>query len=152
LRDRRDRRHRLGESGDDADILHTRCMMNWCIGRQGRWAEAERAYRLLATDRADVLGPHHADTLDTRENIGKALAWQGLWDEAEMEWRNTAALREHMLGEEHPDTLRTRQLAAYATGLRAREAGKRVGRRKAIADLEHILDAQIQVRGQDHKE
>jgi hypothetical protein len=68
-------------------------MLCWSIGKQGRWAEAERDYRQLTADRAAVLGSRHPDTLDTRENVGKALAWQGNWEQAGHEWSQLAALR-----------------------------------------------------------
>jgi tetratricopeptide (TPR) repeat protein len=152
LRCRRERRQRRGGHGDDPDILHTRCMLCWSIGKQGRWAEAERDYRQLTADRAQVLGPYHADTLDTRENIGKALAWQGRWAEAERELDQLTALRSAALGERNADTLRTRQLAAYAAGRLARQGGNRATRRRAIAVLREILDAQIDVCGEDHRE
>lgn len=152
LRRRRERRQRRGGRGDDPDILHTRCMLCWSIGKQGRWPEAERDYRQLADDRTGVLGPYHADTLDTRENIGKALAWQGRWAEAEREWDQLTALRSATLGERNPDALRTRQLAAYAAGRLARQDGNRSGRRRAIAVLQEILDAQIDACGEDHRE
>lgn len=149
---RRERLRRQGADHDDADILHTRCMMYWTIGRQGRWAEAERGYRELAADRAAILGPDHADTLDTRENIGKSLAWQGKWADAESEWNDLTIERARTLGEKHPDTLGTYQLEAYAAGLLAREAGNRTSLRRAIAVLQEVLDAQVDVRGADHKE
>jgi Tetratricopeptide repeat len=152
LRLRRERRHRHGWQGDDADITHTRCMLCWSIGKQGRWAEAERGYRQLAADRARLLGSAHADTLDARENIGKSLAWQGNWAEAAREWSQLASLRTAVLGDRNPDTLRARQLAAYASGLLARETGHRDGRRRAAADLREVLDAQVDTRGEDHKE
>jgi hypothetical protein len=152
LRRRRERRRRRGGHGDDPDILHTRCMLCWSVGKQGRWAEAERDYRQLTADRAGVLGLYHPDTLDTRENIGKALAWQDRWAEAEREWDQLTALRSAALGEKNPDTLRARQLAAYAAGRLAREDGNRADRRRAIAVLREILDAQIDVRGDDHRE
>jgi tetratricopeptide (TPR) repeat protein len=152
LRLRRERLRRRGETDDDADILHTRCMLCWSIGRQGRWGEAERDYRQLARDRARKLEPDHADTLDTRENIGKALAWQGNWAASEIEWKELARQRAAHLGQKHPDTLRTRQLAAYAAGLLAREAGNRAARRRAITALKEVLDVQVDVRGNDHKE
>lgn len=153
LRDRRQRRQQDGLQGDDADIMHTRCMMCWSIGKQGRWAEAERDYRQLAADRAGLLGPRHADTLDTRENIGKSLAWQGNWAEAARVWDQLAALRTEVLTARHADTLRTRQLAAYAVGILARaETGNRDGRRRAVSMLREVLDAQIDIRGENHKE
>ena len=152
LQRRRERRQRRGGHGDDPDILHTRCMLCWSIGKQGRWAQAERDYRQLTADRAGLLGSYHADTLDTRENIGKALAWQDKWAEAERELSRLTALRSAALGERNPDTLRTHQLAAYAAGRLAREDGNRAGRRRAIAVLRQILDAQIDVCGEDHRE
>jgi tetratricopeptide (TPR) repeat protein len=152
LRRRRERRLGRGGHGDDPDILHTRCMLYWSIGKQGRWAEAEGDYRQLTADRTGILGSYHADTLDTRENIGKALAWQGRWAEAEREWGQLTALRSAALGERNADTLRTRQLAAYAAGRLAREDGNRASRRRATAVLREILDAQTDVRGEDHRE
>jgi hypothetical protein len=152
LQRRRERRQRQGGDGDNPDILHTRCMLCWSIGKQGRWAEAERDYRKLTADRTAVLGSYHADTLDTRENIGKALAWQDRWAEARREWDQLTALRSAALGERNPDTLRTRQLAAYAAGRLAREDANRPGRRRATAVLREILDTQIDVRGEDHRE
>jgi tetratricopeptide (TPR) repeat protein len=152
LRLRRQRRQQDGQQGDDADILHTRCMLCWSIGKQGRWPEAERDYRQLATDRARLLRPDHADTLDTRENIGKALAWQGQWARARREWAQLAVLRTDVLGPRNPDTLRTRQLAAYATGILARESASPNDQRQATTDLEEILDTQIDVRGENHQE
>jgi tetratricopeptide (TPR) repeat protein len=149
---RRERRQRDGRHGDDADIMHTRCMLSWSVGKQGRWAEAERDFRQLAADRAGLLGSLHADTLDTRQNIGKSLAWQGDWAEAAREWDRLAALRTEVLGDRNPDTLRTRQLAAYATGILARETGNRDSRRRAATDLREVLHAQIDARGEDHKE
>jgi hypothetical protein len=151
LRLRRERRQRQGHQEDDADIMHTRCMMYWCIGKQGRWAEAEHDYRQLTADRAALLGSAHADTPDTRENIGKCLAWQGKWAQAADEWDRLAALRTTALGATNPDTLRTRQLAAYATGLLARQSGNRASRRRAATDLREILRVQVDVRGEDHQ-
>jgi tetratricopeptide (TPR) repeat protein len=152
LRLRRERRQRGGHQDDDADIMHTRCMMCWSIGKQGRWAEAEHDYLQLTADRAALLGPAHPDTLDTRENIGKCLAWQGKWAQAKDEWARLAALRTTALGARNPDTLRTRQLAAYATGLLARQSGNRATRRRATTDLREILRTQTDVRGDDHQE
>lgn len=152
LRLRRQRREQNGQQDDDADIMHSRCMMGWSIGKQGRWAEAERDYRQLAADRAMLLGPRHADTLDTRENIGKSLAWQGNWAEAMHEWNQLAELRAEVLAPANPDTLRARQLAAYAAGILAQETGNRDRRRKAAAALREVLNAQKEIRGENHKE
>jgi len=152
LRRRRERRQQRGGLGDDPQILHTRCMLCWSIGRQGRWPEAERDYRQLAADRTAVLGAGHADTLDTLENIGKSLAWQGRWAEAEREWDQIAALRSAALGETNPNTLRTRQLAAYAAGRLAWEDRNNSARRRATAALQAILDTQLDVCGEDHRE
>ncbi len=149
-----ERRRQRGAEGDDAHILrlHSRCMTNWCVGKQGRWAEAEQGYRQLVTDREEFLGPHHPDTLDARYNIGKALAWQGKWTAAENEWSHTAADRAQALGYLHPDTLLTRQLELYAGGYRAWQSGDNGGRRTAIAGLETVLGAQLEKRGDDHRE
>jgi len=127
-------------------------MTNWCVGRQGRWAEAEQGYRQLVTDREEALGPDHPDTLDAKECIGKALAWQGKWAAAENEWRHTTSDRAQALGEQHPDTLLTRQLQLYAGDYQAWQSGDRGARRLAVAGLEMVLAAQREKRGDGHRE
>jgi eukaryotic-like serine/threonine-protein kinase len=127
-------------------------MTNWCVGRQGRWAEAEHGYRQLVTDREEALGPDHPDTLDARFDIGKALAWQGKWAAAENEWRHTTSDRAQALGEHHPDTLLARQLQLYAGGYQAWQGGDHRARRMAVAGLEMVLGIQREKRGDDHRE
>jgi hypothetical protein len=127
-------------------------MINWCVGRQGRWAEAEHGYRQLVTDREETLGADHPDTLDAGFNIGKALAWQGKWAAAENAFQHSTSDRVRALGDHHPDTLLARQLLLYAGGYLARQNGDRRGIRMAAAGLEMVLSAQRDKRGDDHRE
>jgi hypothetical protein len=152
LRSRRERLHRRGIADDTVEMLHVRCKLCWCIGRQGRWAEAERAYRELVADRRRILGRDHADTLDTRFNVAKCLAWHGMWADATTEWRRVADDRERALGVLHPDALATRQLEHFADGYVAWRRGDRRALRAAATALKRILDAQTEVRGEDHRD
>lgn len=151
LREYRDRHQRRGQAHDDAFMLHTRCKLCWCVGKQGRWDTAERDYRLLLTDRAAILGPHHADTLDTLESLGKTLAWQGRWTDAEAEFHTLTAGRRLTLGEQHPDTLLACQLETYVAGYQARLRRDRRGQRAATARLNQILQDQESTRGVKHR-
>ncbi|MBV8215047.1 MAG: tetratricopeptide repeat protein [Verrucomicrobia bacterium] len=80
----------------------------WILQDQGKYRDAEVAFRDVLTVREEALGPEHPDTLATRERLARALAFEGKYAEAEAEYRAVIQLRQKILGSEHPDALTPR--------------------------------------------
>ena len=78
------------------------------LGRQSRFADAEKEFRALIPARERTLGAEHPDTLISRQNLATALSLLGKSADADAEDRAVLAIRERTLGPEHPDTLISR--------------------------------------------
>jgi hypothetical protein len=103
---------RLG--ANHATILLMRYRRALGAGQQGRWKEAEGAFREVLEAQQLVLGANHRSTLDTRHDLARAMAQQGRWKEAERTFREVLSARERVLGANHPSTLATRSELARA--------------------------------------
>jgi tetratricopeptide (TPR) repeat protein len=86
------------------DTLRTRHELAWVAASQGRWAEAEAAYRGVLDARRHVLGKEHHHTLTTRYQLAWTLAAQGRRSTAIKEYEKVLDARRRVLGETHPDT------------------------------------------------
>ncbi|WP_432040195.1 tetratricopeptide repeat protein [Streptomyces cucumeris] len=86
------------------------------LGRLGRWREAARLHRAVATERERLLGPDHPDTLASRYEIAFALGRLDHPGQALRGYAEVAAARERVLGPGHPDTLAARQETAFTLG------------------------------------
>ena len=103
---------RLGPN--HATILLMRYRRALGAGQQGRWKEAEGAFREVLEAQQLALGANHRSTLDTRHDLARAMAQQGRWKEAERTFREVLSARERVLGANHPSTLATRSELARA--------------------------------------
>ncbi|MEO3826620.1 tetratricopeptide repeat protein [Actinomadura sp. B10D3] len=85
--------------------------MRYAIARmaaaQGRYDEAEKAYREVHVVEEEVLGHDHPDTLTTCHWVARMVLAQGRHDAAERLFRQVLATRENVLGVDHPNTLET---------------------------------------------
>ncbi len=76
------------------------------LGRQGRYAEAERLERETLEASRRVLGPSDAATLRSMASLAITVENEGRLQEAERLDRDAIELAGRSLGPEHPDTLR----------------------------------------------
>ena len=109
---------------EDLDLLGLRHNLAQQIGRQGRYREAEEAFRVIweIRRRPEVLGEEHPRTLATRHNLAWQIGNQGRYREAEETFRAIWEIkrRPEVLGEEHPHTLTTRHNLAQQIGNQGR--------------------------------
>ena len=118
-----DRRRVLGvEHPRTLTTLHE---LAWVSAQEGKWEQAETAYRELLVLRVRVLGEDHPDTMVIRHELAWIAARRGRTAEAESRYSDVLDQRRRILGEDHPDTLATQ---------RAREELRR-GR---IIDARHL--------------
>lgn len=117
--------------------------VQFALGRllndQGKYQEAEKILRQVATERGRILGPEHPDTLATRDSLAFALVWQSKYAEAEEEDRAILKLREKALGPAHPDTLTTRNNLASALLWDGKYAEAEIEYRRVITLREKLL-------------
>lgn len=81
---------------------------------QGRFEEAEKAFRGLVLDCERMLGAEHPETLAQRNNLANTLTAAGRAADGEKEHRHVLAIRERLFGAEHMDTLSSRYNLATA--------------------------------------
>ncbi len=132
----------------DADhpaLLDVRGLAAHQAGLQGRWGEAEAAYREVLKARQRVQGDDHHSTLATRHELGRAMARQERCGEAEAAYRELLKAKQRVLGDDHPSTL--------ATGNELIRSVANQGRwREAEAAFPALLEARRRVLGADHPE
>ncbi|HXM54355.1 MAG TPA: tetratricopeptide repeat protein, partial [Candidatus Dormibacteraeota bacterium] len=132
---------RLG--GRHPAILSAKNRIAYAVGEQGRWAEAEAAYRQVLDARRQVLGNDHPDTLATRHSLAFVVARRGRWVEAEAEFRKVLDAMTRTLGADHPSTLDAQHYLARAMA--------DLGRwREAEVSLLATLEAKQRVLGAEH--
>ena len=98
-------RHAVGNiSPESADVL-------FAIGEvryyEGRFADAERAYREVAGLRRDLLGLNAKETMEAEMAVGSACMQQERFNEADQLFRSTLDRQRRVLGERDPLTLNT---------------------------------------------
>ena len=102
-----DRRRVLGvEHPRTLTTLHE---LAWISAQEGKWDQAETAYRELLDLRVRVLGEDHPDTMVIRHELAWILARRGRTAEAESRYSDVLDQRRRILGEEHPDTRATQE-------------------------------------------
>jgi tetratricopeptide (TPR) repeat protein len=106
---------------------------------QGKYGDAERAFRAVIEVRARVLGPEHPDTLDSRHRLIYPLSRQTKYGEAEAEAREVLKLREKVLGPEHIDTLVSRYALAEPLVDQGKYAEAEALYREVIRLVEKVL-------------
>ena len=137
--------HALGQRlGDDHPaILDLRSALAFETGMQGRWREAERAYREIVETMRHVLGADHRSTLNAQHNLARTEIEQGRWAEAEAIYLEVLEARQRVLGPVHPATFSSRMHIAWAATEQGRWA-------EAEAIYVEVLEARQRVLGPDH--
>ena len=113
------------------------------FAERGDFADAEKVYRSIYTERKDSLGADHPKTLEVLNNLIVVLARQRKHEQAEGLARRALAARVRVLGEDHTDTL----TSMHSLGLALR------GRRKhteAESVLKKALAGRRKILGDDH--
>jgi tetratricopeptide (TPR) repeat protein len=100
-----DRRRVLG--AEHPRTLTTLHELAWISAQDGKWEQAETAYRELLDLRGRVLGEDHQDTMVIRHELAWIAARRGRTADAESRYSDVLDQRRRILGEEHPDTLAT---------------------------------------------
>lgn len=70
---------------------------------QGRYSEAEEAFKVAAQLRARILGTDHPDYTSTLNNLAVVYRSQGKYQEAERLYLEVKEIRARILGTDHPD-------------------------------------------------
>lgn len=86
---------------------------------QGRFNEAEEAFRLVLPGQWKALGPYHPETLLTRHNYALLLQQLGRYNEAAEELAQVLMAQSKLLGFDDPITLQT--TCSIALNLRLRD-------------------------------
>jgi hypothetical protein len=134
----------LDTGGDDLYApLAGRHQLAWIVAQQGRWAEAEMAFREVLDARIRELGGTHPSTLSTHHWLAWTVAKQGRWREAETALREIVDARCEVLGEDHPETLWTRHELAWTLASQGRWS-------EAEPIFQSVLDVRRQTLGADH--
>lgn len=128
---------------DSRDTLIARGQIGLALLETRRFAEAERIFSDLLSDRARLLGHDHEETLSTRGNYAKAVARNGRPNEALLILSRLRADRARLLGESHETTLATRGMIAH-TLLLAGDV------KASIRAYDALLEKQIEVLGETH--
>ena len=102
-----DRRRVLG--AEHLRTLTTLHELAWISAQEGKWDQAETAYRELLDLRVRVLGEDHPDTMVIRHELAWIAARRGRTAEAESRYSDVLDQRRRILGEEHPDTRATQE-------------------------------------------
>jgi hypothetical protein len=135
---------RLAKDGDDLYAPHTtRDLLAWIIAQQGRWPEAEAAFRKVLEERLGELGGSHPSTLNTRYGLSWTVARQGRWAEAESALREIVDARCMVLGHDHPATLTTQHELAWTLAGQGRWS-------EAEPVYRAVFEARRQALGDDH--
>ncbi|KAH7133732.1 hypothetical protein EDB81DRAFT_805040 [Dactylonectria macrodidyma] len=87
---------------------------------QGRFKEAEEAFRLVLPGQWKALGPNHPETLLTRHNFALLLQELGHYDKAAEELAQVLMAQGKLLGFDDPTTLQTTRSIALNLRLRDR--------------------------------
>lgn len=98
----RDRQRVLGS--EHHRTLTTLHELAWITAKEGRWEEAESAYRELLGMCLRRLGEDHQVTMVLRHELAWIAARRGRIGEAESLYRDLLAQRRRILGEKHPET------------------------------------------------
>jgi tetratricopeptide (TPR) repeat protein len=111
--------------------------------QQGKYAEAETAYRNAIKVRSAALGPENAQTLRSRVGLVTALDFEGKAAAAETEARDVIRIQEKVLGKENPDTLAARSNLGFVLNKEGKHS-------EAETELRGVIDIQTKVLGRDH--
>ncbi|OAQ98566.1 hypothetical protein LLEC1_04268 [Akanthomyces lecanii] len=115
------------------------------LADQGKYEEAEPAYRRLVAAQRQALGAGHQHTLKSMNGLANTLFRQAKYEEAEKAHRDTLAEREQMLGPRHPDTLTSMNGLAGALYHQYKYG-------EAEAAYRATLLARKEVLGEDHRD
>jgi hypothetical protein len=78
-----------------------------CVNYEGKYSDAESAFReVLETDKR-TLGPDHPTLLDDMNNLGNMELLEGHYGEAEKIYRDTVQAKRRVLGPDYSDTIKT---------------------------------------------
>jgi len=111
--------------------------------QQGKFAEAETAYRNAIKVRSVALGPENPQTLRSRVGLVTALDFEGKATAAETEVRDVIRIQEKVLGKENPDTLAARSTLGFVLNKEGKHS-------EAETELRDVIDIQTKVLGRDH--
>ena len=114
-----------------------------CTRSDGRYKEAEEAYRKVMEGREKALGKEHPDTLTSVSNLALALQDQGKYEAAEEMNRRALEGCEKALGKEHPDTLTSVSNLALVLQYQGKYEAAEEMNRRALEGYEKAL-------GKDH--
>lgn len=128
---------------ESQETLVARGQIGLALFETRRFAESEKIFSDLLSDRADLLGHDHEETLSTRGNYAKAVARNGRPNEALLVLSRLLAARTRLLGERHESTLGTRGMIAH-TLLLAGDV------RASISVYESLLEEQVKELGETH--
>jgi tetratricopeptide (TPR) repeat protein len=106
---------------------------------QGRFEEAEKAFRVLVLEGERKHGAEHPDTLAQRNNLANCLTASGRAAEGEKEHRRLLLIRERLFGVEHVDTLSSRNNLAIALQAQGKDAEAEKEYRTVLKFRERIL-------------
>jgi tetratricopeptide (TPR) repeat protein len=111
--------------------------------QQGKYAEAETAYRNAIKIRSAALGPENSQTLRSRVGLFTVLDFEGKPAAAETEARDVIRIQEKVLGKENPDTLAARSNLGFVLNKEGKHS-------EAETELRGVIDIQTKVLGRDH--
>ncbi|KAI9691233.1 MAG: hypothetical protein M1822_008853 [Bathelium mastoideum] len=137
----------LGYEAYDSKETVARTKLLWkfagCLSEDGKYNEAEIAYKEVIKARKEVLGEEHPDTLTSIANLASTYRNQGRWKEAEELEVRVMETSVKVLGEEHPDTLTS--MANLASTYWNQ------GRWKEAEELEvQVMETSVRVLGEEH--
>jgi tetratricopeptide (TPR) repeat protein len=106
---------------------------------QGRYAEAEPAYRRSLAIWEKALGPEHPDVATALVSLAGLYLAQGRYAEAEPAYRRSLAIREKALGPDHPDVATALNNLAELYRAQGRYAEAEPAYRQSLAIREKAL-------------
>ena len=109
---------------------------------QGKYAEAEKAYRGSLQIRERALGAEHRDSLRCRANLAEALEAQRKYVAAEQEYRAVLPIMERVLGAESADVLHGRHCLAVVLYAQSKFAEGEKEFRAVIEIKQRVLGAE----------
>ncbi|KAI9652560.1 MAG: hypothetical protein M1821_008367, partial [Bathelium mastoideum] len=125
----------------------TRLKLLWkfasCLSEDGKYNEAEIAYKEVIKARKEVLGEEHPSTLTSIANLASTYRNQGRWKEAEELEVQVMETRVRVLGEEHPSTLTSMANLAVTYSEQGRQD-------KAEPLKKQVMETRVRVLGEEH--
>ncbi|KAI9652559.1 MAG: hypothetical protein M1821_008366 [Bathelium mastoideum] len=150
----------LGYEAYDSEETVAQIKLLWkfagCLSEDGKYNEAEIAYKEVIKARKEVLGEEHPSTLTSMANLASTYRNQGRWKEAEELEVRVMETRVRVLGEEHPSTLTS--MANLASTYRnqgrwkeAEELEVRVMETREAEELfVRVMETRVRVLGEEH--